>query len=200
MLEKIAHTSVPALGSLLSSLGPEIVDAIEDKCRYFVSEMLQAGANQARRRRPSSRDRSPDSDAPRESATSPRTSSKGASARRREELYPGYGYKLPVVRSATALWDAWYGVGLFRNKPIEGGIAALEDKYKREWRRDYDENQRRMFSRYKKSVEMMVKEKDKRTDLEAFLGEMDALYKRNKALAITPFYSLMSERKKRNST
>jgi len=40
--------------------------------------------------------------------------------------YPGFGYKMPIVRSGTALWNAWYGLKRYKNTPICGGIDALE--------------------------------------------------------------------------
>ena len=37
-------------------------------------------------------------------------------------------------RSATAVYEEYYGQGSFVGMPIEGGLKGLEDKYKTKWR------------------------------------------------------------------
>ena len=53
--------------------------------------------------------------------------------------------KYVVVRrndSFKTIWQQWYGLGLFRNQPIEGGIDACEKRWKNKWRatRPYGES------------------------------------------------------------
>ena len=110
--------------------------------------------------------------------------------------YPGYGYKLPSVHSASELWYAWFGEGLFKDKPIQGGINQLIKDTKKDWRSDYEQSENRMFSRWKNIIQWMIEERGGRT-LSIFLSEMDELYYQTKSKRVTPFHHLLKERDKK---
>jgi len=115
----------------------------------------------------------------------------------RSDTYPGYGYRMPPIQSATALWQAWYGVGRYLNKPIPGGVDALVSQRKTHWRKEYENSENRMFSRFKQVIACMKEEKKDKPDL-LFLKEMDVLYQTAaKAPSISRFQIVMVERRKR---
>jgi hypothetical protein len=112
--------------------------------------------------------------------------------------YPGFNYKLPTqIDSASDLWNCWYGLGEHLDKPIPGGIPQLCEQKGNKWRGRYDNNEKRMFSRWKMSIQLMNEEKGNRTDHIVFLSEMDVLYNKSKKRKISPFYDLLASRKKK---
>lgn len=69
--------------------------------------------------------------------------------------YPGFGYKMPTVRSATTLWNAWYGLERYKNTTILGGVDALESQQSIDWSQDYSKPETRMFSCFKFASDCM---------------------------------------------
>ena len=108
--------------------------------------------------------------------------------------YPGFGYHLPNVRSATELWNVWYGLGKYKNKPIPGGVDALESQRSNDWRRGYAKQHTQMFSRYRMSIEYMKEESKLLVNQKLFFELMDKLFRQSKACAITPFERKLNER------
>jgi hypothetical protein len=54
----------------------------------------------------------------------------------------------PSPKSFYALYNKWYGGGPdFKDVPVPGGIAALEDKFKARWRRHFKSHEVKEFSR-----------------------------------------------------
>ena len=54
--------------------------------------------------------------------------------------------------SLQSIYDEWYGLEAFEGYPIEGGIEALEKKYKNKWRDHFQNGQRIQFGRTKAIV------------------------------------------------
>ena len=53
-----------------------------------------------------------------------------------DELQKVIGHPLVVKHyNLQSMYDEWFGLGKFEGKPIAGGIAALEKKYKTQWRK-----------------------------------------------------------------
>ena len=106
-------------------------------------------------------------------------------------------YYLPMVRSATELWNMWYGKHEFNDKPVKGGVDALERNTSATWRKAYTKQERRMFSRYKRCIELMKEEFDATptADHETFFSSMDRLYQHPKKPTITPFEANLKKRK-----
>ena len=121
----------------------------------------------------------------------------GSNSRQQDDTsYPGYDYKLPVKpKSATEIWNIWYGLDSFEGKPIEGGVAELVRTKGTKWRRDYESNENRMFSRWNCIIKLMNEEKGD-SDLGPFLIEMDEIFETATSKYITSFYDKMKERRK----
>ena len=66
--------------------------------------------------------------------------------------YKRFCYKLPIVRSATHLWNVWYGIGAYKNVPMDGGVDGLGSNHGNDWRKNYQTRNTRMFSRYKLAI------------------------------------------------
>jgi hypothetical protein len=49
--------------------------------------------------------------------------------------------------SIQSLWDEWHGLGDFLDKPVVGGIAAIETLYKSKWRTHFSSSEKKHFSR-----------------------------------------------------
>ena len=83
------------------------------------------------------------------------------------------------------------------SKPIPGGVDALISERKTKWRKDYENSENRMFSRYKQIIACMNEEKKDKPDSQ-FLEEMDVLYQTAaKAPSISRFEVVMVRRRKR---
>jgi hypothetical protein len=51
--------------------------------------------------------------------------------------------------NATSMYNEWFGLGVFSNKPIEGGIDAAERVHQTAWRRHFNVAENKQFSRLK---------------------------------------------------
>ena len=88
-------------------------------------------------------------------------------------------------RSATAVYEEYYGQGSFVGMPIEGGLKGLEDKYKTKWRQG-DKAYQKAFSRIQQvfsCVDRRMKEESK--EKEAVLLELDELFDAKKSRTLT---------------
>ena len=54
---------------------------------------------------------------------------------------------VPKHHSIQSLFDEWYGLGDSLDKPVVGGIAALETRYKSKWRNHFSASEKKLFSR-----------------------------------------------------
>ena len=105
-----------------------------------------------------------------------------------------------INKTATLLWQEYYGLGRFLNKPISGGFAAMENKHKIKWRKVpelYANRDRKMFTRYKRAMIAMTKLSSGR-EMVSFLEEMDAIYADNNK--ISPFCVLLEKKVKEMKT
>lgn len=104
-------------------------------------------------------------------------------------------YLLPaVVRSATQMWLAWYGLSDYRDQPIVGGVDMIEKKHKSTWRMGYSGAQRKTFSRWKKVIALMKDEKESLGSL--FLEELDKVFNKT----VSGFEKTLVARKKARAT
>ena len=79
-------------------------------------------------------------------------------------------------RSATAVYDEYYGQGSFVGMPIEGGLKGLDDKYKRKWRQG-DQAYQKAFSRIQQVVSCVDRRmKEESKEKEDVLSELDELF------------------------
>jgi hypothetical protein len=79
-------------------------------------------------------------------------------------------------RTATFVYNEYYGLGDFEGKPIEGGLKALEDKYKTKWRRG-DTAYQKAFSRIQQVVSCVNHAiKDQSREKENVLQQFDTLF------------------------
>ena len=109
---------------------------------------------------------------------------------------PGYGYRLPAKpRSATDVWHAWHGIGSFENMPVCGGIPTMELNHPG-WRKMYSSTERRHFSRWKITIELMDEEIVLLGNTKSALQGLDEIYKNS----ITPFMKCLQKRKKERSS
>ena len=72
--------------------------------------------------------------------------------------FPQYGYKLPVKpRSATNMWEVWFGIGPYQNQPVRGGIPTMEKEYAG-WRKMYVNSEQKQFLRWQSAINLMTEE------------------------------------------
>ena len=82
-----------------------------------------------------------------------------ANARARDDGAPfaGYGYvpKWDDMNTVQSVYDQWYGMGLYKNVPIAGGLFQMEFKHKTKWRTEWTKKTKeaKKFSRMKKVME-----------------------------------------------
>ena len=106
--------------------------------------------------------------------------------------FPGYGYKLPVKpRSATNMWEVWFGIGSHHNLPVRGGISTMEKEYTG-WRKMYTSSERKQFSRWKTAIKLMQDEAAVLGGTSNALKELDGIF-----TAVSPFVDALKDRKKR---
>jgi Transcriptional activator of glycolytic enzymes len=125
-----------------------------------------------------------------EAATNPSPPSPSAAVVAREEDEFQRVLRHPLKsrhepRSATAVYEEYYGQGSFVGMPIEGGLKGLDDKYKTKWRKG-DPAYQKAFSRIQQVVSCVdhrMKEESK--EKEAVLSELDELFdaKKSRTLA-----------------
>ena len=196
VLREITNTRIPQLQKECNNIRPGV--SIEfDKFRRILNECFQANAAITSDVRHSEDGLTSDNNTPVMYNASPHSPNSVVPQGGRKNPYPGYGYKLPSVNRASELWFAWFGEGLFKDKPIPGGIDQLIKDNNKDWRSCYDSSENRMFSRWKIIIGLMKEERGGRNDLDYFLTEMDQLYDQSKSKTVTPFHALLQKRDKR---
>ena len=58
-------------------------------------------------------------------------------------------------KSIQAIYDEWYGCGIFESKPVVGGLHALEEKYKSKWRKHFLNSNNLHLSRMKTIIKAL---------------------------------------------
>jgi hypothetical protein len=53
----------------------------------------------------------------------------------------------PKHHSIQSLWKEWYGLEDCQDKPVVGGIAAMERQQKAKWRKHFSPSKKKSFSR-----------------------------------------------------
>ena len=98
-----------------------------------------------------------------------------------DELHQVIGHPLVVKHyNLQSMYDEWFGLNKFEGKPIAGGIAALEKKYKTQWRKR-DAKKANRVSRQKRICEKL------RTMNEDEFNEWDKWYKEDTNSCIADF-------------
>ena len=70
-----------------------------------------------------------------EGAISPSPTAAAQASTHRASVGPASEHRLALKHfSLHGIYDEWYGLGRFLDKPVIGGIAALETMYKATWR------------------------------------------------------------------
>ena len=127
VLREITNTRIPQLQKECNNIRPGV--SIEfDKFRRILNECFQANAAITSDVRHSEDGLTSDNNTPVMYNASPHSPNSVVPQGGRKNPYPGYGYKLPSVNRASELWFAWFGEGLFKDKPIPGGIDQLIKK------------------------------------------------------------------------
>jgi hypothetical protein len=80
--------------------------------------------------------------------------------------------------SVTEMYNEWWGLGVYKNKPVRGGFESLERNYKSRWRKHFDGGQVKHISRVKIVLQALntLAEMDGNT-LETAMNELDAVYR-----------------------
>ena len=73
-------------------------------------------------------------------------------------------------RSLKSIWDEWHGIGLFKDRPIPGGIEKAEQLWKAKWRRHFEGRETKQFTRHRAVITAMKKVGGDFTHLEAVFG------------------------------
>jgi hypothetical protein len=70
------------------------------------------------------------------------------------------------------MYNEWFGLGVFSNKLIEGGIDAAERVHQTAWRRHFNVAENKQFSRLKIVIaamqQLIISDQDKEKVLEQF--------------------------------
>lgn len=118
------------------------------------------------------------------------------------EQVPGNGHRLPSrPTSARDIWNMWFGLGEYENKPVPGGVAQLEAERRTQWRKGYTVAEKKKLSQYRNAVRYMCEEQEVGHDeenpvsLATFLDGMDNLFLANKSL-LSPFVEALKKRAK----
>jgi hypothetical protein len=79
--------------------------------------------------------------------------------------------------SVSQMYQEWWGMGSYENKPIRGGFEAMEKLHKSRWRRHFNGGQVKHISRVKIVLQALntLAEMEGNT-LETALNEFDAAY------------------------
>lgn len=80
--------------------------------------------------------------------------------------------------SVSEMYNEWWGLGVYENKPISGGFEALEKKHKSGWRKHFDGGEVKHLSRVKIVLQALnsLAEMDGNT-LDTAMNELDAVYR-----------------------
>ncbi|KAG7362206.1 glycolytic enzyme transcriptional activator [Nitzschia inconspicua] len=71
----------------------------------------------------------------------------------------GFGHQLShTFMSVMDLYNEWYGLERFQDVPVPGGIQAMDNAYKTEWRRSWSQAEQKYYSRVKSVITAMNKQ------------------------------------------
>ncbi len=114
---------------------------------------------------------------------------------------------VPKHHSIQSLFDEWYGLGDSLDKPVVGGIAALETRYKSKWRNHFSASEKKLFSRSQmviRGILTTVENTDETLDtvINSFElpYEVDAKMSMAKMATIVQEYGLVTKKKPRGKT
>jgi hypothetical protein len=83
-------------------------------------------------------------------------------------------------KSATAIFEEYYGLGEYKGEPIDGGLAAMDSKYQNKWRLG-DAGYQKAYSRMQQIVKAVTIEIEKGRTQESVLAEFDGLFAGNES-------------------
>jgi hypothetical protein len=83
-------------------------------------------------------------------------------------------------KSATAIFEEYYGLGEYQGEPIDGGLAAMDSKYQNKWRLG-DAGYQKAYSRMQQIVKAVTIEMGKGRTQESVLAEFDGLLAGNES-------------------
>jgi hypothetical protein len=114
---------------------------------------------------------------------------------------------VPKHHSIQLLFDEWYGLGDSLDKPVVGGIAALETRYKSKWRNHFSASEKKHLSRSQmviRGILTTVENTDETLDtvINSFKlpYEVDAKLSMAKMATIVQEHGLMTKKKSRGKT
>jgi hypothetical protein len=88
--------------------------------------------------------------------------------------------------SMTSLWNEYYGIGVFQDKPVVGGIDVLEQTYGNgKWRKHIVKSESKFFTRFKNvalAARSYIEVGEKSID--EGLGELDIIFEVEAKLAV----------------
>ena len=120
-------------------------------------------------------------------------SSPGNSSNTQQTPFPGFGHQMfdGVHPSVQDIYDEWYGLGKFKDIPIEGGIDAMERLYSSKWR--MHRNPKGFPKRFSR-IRMIVTAINDRlingpngNNLSQVIDEMNELYQKEAERKLAPF-------------
>ena len=107
----------------------------------------------------------------------------------------GYTYRLPPSPSSvTEMWDAWFGLGEYEDKPIPGGVAQMNVLHKARWRTAYKGHERKHFSRYNVIVKTISHLVEGGRELQCILAEFDELFVTDAKSSISTFGDIIRDK------
>ena len=94
-----------------------------------------------------------------------------------------FGYRMTTIFAnlpIVSVYNEYYGFGRYEGLPIEGGIHAMEQKYKTKWRSNYSSAEQKQFSRVTLIMKAITKrtEEDKE-DLDYVLADLSQYYSKD---------------------
>jgi hypothetical protein len=114
---------------------------------------------------------------------------------------------VPKHHSIQSLYDEWYGLGTCLDKPVVGGIAAIEIRCKSKWRNHFSASEKKHFSRSQmviRAILRTVEETDGTlsTVIELFerAYEEEAKLSMAKMATIVQNHGLVTKKKSRGKT
>lgn len=94
-----------------------------------------------------------------------------------------------------SVYQQWYGIGKFQNKPRKGGFSGLERQYKRKWRSHFKPNERTEFKHLKQAIRALENYMEtKGKSLETSIAELDIEFQGEAKRSLAKFEQAMKLR------
>ena len=100
-----------------------------------------------------------------------------------------------LPQSIQSIYDEWYGQGIFEGQPVEGGVDALETKYKSKWRKHFTNSQNLQFSRMKTIVKAVnCAAESRETNVEDVINAWEAVFQNTNKKSMSKMTQWLKDR------